>query len=106
VKVTPLRDYICIQPEASKGVSDGGIIIPDVNREKPRQAVVVAVGRGRVTDHGKLIEPEVKVGDTVLFARYHNGQAVDATHVLDYRNKDGDGPLLIRETELLAVVEA
>ena len=66
MKVTPLRDYICIQPEASKAVSNGGIIIPDDAKEKPRKAVVVAVGRGRITDYGKLIEPEVKVGDRKL----------------------------------------
>jgi chaperonin GroES len=94
VKVKPLRDYICIQPKASEGVSGGGIIIPDDAREKPRQAEVLAVGP----------EATVKPGDVVLFNRYHNGQAVAATHVIDHRNKDGDGPLLIRETEILAVV--
>lgn len=105
MKVSPLRDYICIQPEASKAVSSGGIIIPDDAKEKPRRAEVLAVGPGRMLECGVRCEPEVKPGDVVLFARYHNGQAVDATHVVDYRNKDGDGPLLIRETELLAVVE-
>ncbi len=105
MSVRPLRDYVLIAPHASKGVTDGGIIIPDTNREKPREAKVLAIGRGRVTESGKLVESELRVGDVVLFSRYHKGQAVGATDHVDYRNVDGDGPLLIPETDILAVVE-
>jgi chaperonin GroES len=105
MKVRPLRDYIEIQPSASEGVTRGGIIIPDTQREKPREGKVLAVGPGRVLECGRRLEPEVRVGDVVLFSRHHKGQAVNATDHVDYRNKDGDGPLLIPETDILAVVE-
>lgn len=95
-----------IQPKASKAVSDGGIIIPDSGREKPREAEVLAVGPGAVCEHcGERMAPQVKPGDVVLFNRYHKGQAVDATHVVDYRNKDGDGPLLMPADDVLGVLE-
>lgn len=102
--VRPLRDYVCIQPEASATAS-GSIYIPEAHREKPRRGKVLSVGPGRVLESGRRVEPEVRVGDVVLFARHHTGQALAATDHVDYRNKDGDGPLMIRESELLAVVE-
>lgn len=101
--IRPLRDYVVIQPKPSRA-QEGPIYIPETAREKPREAHVLAVGPGRI-DHGRRIEPEVRVGDVVLFSRHHRGQAVNATDHVDYRNEDGDGPLLIPETDLLAVVE-
>ena len=74
----------------------GGIIIPDTAKEKPQQAQVLAVGPGRVTDDGKLQPIEVKVGDTVVFGKY-SGTEVKV---------DGDDLLIIREDDVLGVLES
>jgi len=73
----------------------GGIIIPDTAKEKPQQAKVLAVGPGRATDDGKLQPIEVKVGDTVVFGKY-SGTEVKV---------DGDDLLIIREDDVLGVLE-
>jgi len=74
----------------------GGIILPDTAKEKPQQAKVLAVGPGRVTDDGKLQPIEVKVGDTVVFGKY-SGTEVKV---------DGDDLLIIREDDVLGVLES
>jgi chaperonin GroES len=74
----------------------GGIIIPDTAKEKPQQAKVLAVGPGRVTEDGKLQPIEVKVGDTVVFGKY-SGTEVKV---------DGDDLLIIREDDVLGVLES
>lgn len=104
MKVRPLRDYVEIQPDAAERETRGGLYIPEEHREKPRRGKVLAVGPGRVLENGRRLESELRVGDVVLFSRHHKGQAVNATDHVDYRNKDGDGPLLIPETDILAVV--
>ena len=72
----------------------GGIIIPDTAKEKPQEGEVLAVGPGRVTDDGKTIPLEVKVGDKVVYAKYGGTEI-----------KDGDDELLIlRESDILAKV--
>ncbi len=73
IKIIPLGDRVLVRPgladEAKKTKS--GIIIPEtVNKERPEQGEVIAVGEGRMTDDGKLIEMRVKVGDRVLFSKY------------------------------------
>jgi chaperonin GroES len=73
----------------------GGIIIPDTAKEKPQQAKVLAVGPGRVTDDGKPQPIDVKVGDTVIFGKY-SGTEVKI---------DGDDLLIIREDDVLGVLE-
>ena len=74
----------------------GGIIIPDTAKEKPQQAKVLAVGPGRVTDDGKLQAIEVKVGDTVVFGKYAGTEV----------KVDGDDLLIIREDDVLGVLES
>jgi len=74
----------------------GGIIIPDTAKEKPQQAQVLAVGPGRVTDDGKLQAIEVKVGDTVVFGKYAGTEV----------QVDGDDLLLIRDDDVLGVLES
>ena len=73
----------------------GGIIIPDTAKEKPEQGKIVAVGKGKVNDDGKLISVGVKVGDTILFGKY-SGSEVEL---------DGEEHLIMREEDILGVVE-
>jgi chaperonin GroES len=74
----------------------GGIIIPDTAKEKPQEAKVLAVGPGRVTDDGKIQPIEVKVGDTVVFGKYAGTEV----------KIDGDDLLIIREDDVLGVLES
>ena len=73
----------------------GGIIIPDTAKQKPEQGKIVAVGKGRVNDDGKLMPVGVKVGDTILFGKY-SGSEVEL---------DGEEHLIMREEDILGVVE-
>ena len=73
----------------------GGIIIPDTAKQKPEQGKIVAVGKGKVNDDGKLIPVGVKVGDTILFGKY-SGSEVEL---------DGEEHLIMREEDVLGVVE-
>ena len=73
----------------------GGIIIPDTAKEKPQQGKVVAVGSGKVKDDGGRIKLDVKAGDTILFGKY-SGQEIKL---------DGEEFLIMREEEVLAVLE-
>ncbi|MCX8157707.1 MAG: co-chaperone GroES [Verrucomicrobiae bacterium] len=70
VKVKPLGDRVLVEPVEEKEVKKGGIIIPDTAKEKPMEAVVVALGTGKTDDNGKKIPFEVKVGDHVLTSKY------------------------------------
>ncbi len=73
----------------------GGIIIPDTAKEKPEQGKIVAVGKGRVNDDGKLMPVGVKVGDTILFGKYSGSEI----------KLDGEEHLIMREEDILGVVE-
>jgi chaperonin GroES len=95
MKVRPLHDRIIVQrlEEAEQRV--GGIIIPDTAKEKPQQGKVVAAGKGKAKDDGKVLPLDVKAGDTILFGKY-SGQDIKI---------DGDEYLIMREDEVLAVLE-
>jgi chaperonin GroES len=82
---------------ARRGVekTKGGIIIPDTAKVKPEQGKIVAVGKGKVNDDGKLMPVGVKVGDTILFGKY-SGSEVEL---------DGEEHLIMREEDILGVVE-
>jgi chaperonin GroES len=95
MKMRPLHDRILVKRVEEEAKTKGGIIIPDTAKEKPQEAKVVAVGSGRVTDEGKLIAPEVKKGDRVLFGKY-SGSEVQI---------DGEEHLIIREEDVLAIIE-
>ena len=69
-KLRPLGDRVVIRPAAREEATRSGIVLPDTSKEKPQRGEVLAVGPGRVSDEGKKIPMEVKVGDTVLFAKY------------------------------------
>jgi chaperonin GroES len=95
MKVTPLNDRIVIKRIEEEGKTKGGIIIPDAAKEKPQEGRVVAVGSGKMTDQGQRVAPEVKVGDKILFGKY-SGTEIKI---------DGDEHLILREDDILAIIE-
>jgi chaperonin GroES len=92
----PLHDRILVSRIEEGEQKVGGIIIPDSAKEKPMQGKVVAVGNGKADKDGKRIALDVKQGDTILFGKY-SGQEVRV---------DGEDYLIMREDEVLAVIEA
>ena len=70
VKITPLGDRVLVRPDEKDETRKSGIIIPDTAKEKPQEGKVVAVGKGKVTDEGKVLPMEVKVGDRILYGKY------------------------------------
>jgi chaperonin GroES len=95
MKVRPLQDRVVVRRLDEEERSAGGIIIPDTAKEKPMQAEVKAVGKGKVADDGKLLPLEVKVGDKVLIGKYAGTEV----------KIDGEEYLIMREDEILAVIE-
>lgn len=95
MNVRPLRDRILVKRLEEQEQRIGGIIIPDTAKEKPQTAKVVAVGKGRVNDEGKVFPLDVKVGDYVLVGKY-SGTDIKL---------DGEEYLIIREDEVLGIAE-
>jgi chaperonin GroES len=95
MKVHPLHDRVLLKRLEEHEVKRGGIIIPDTAKEKPQEAEVIEVGKGRVNDDGKTIPLVVKKGDRVLIGKY-SGTEVTV---------DGVELVIIREEEVLAVIE-
>jgi len=95
-KIRPLQDRVIIRRVKEEEKSKGGIIIPDSAKEKPTEGEVMAVGNGKAQEDGTVRKPDVKVGDRVLFGKY-NGTEVKV---------DGEDRLIIREDDILGVLEA
>ena len=95
MKMRPLHDRIIVQRVEEEEQRVGGIIIPDSAKEKPQQGKVIAVGKGRIEKDGKITPLDVKAGDTVLFGKYA-GQEIKL---------DGEDYLIVREEEVLGVIE-
>ena len=96
MKIRPLQDRVIVKridEEVEK--TKGGIIIPDTAKEKPQQGKIIAVGKGKVNDDGKLTPLDVKVGDTILFGKYSGSEI----------KLNGDEHLIMREEDILGVVE-
>ena len=70
IKLQPLADRLVVKPIEREEVTKGGIVIPDTAKEKPQEGEVLAVGPGRLSDDGKRIAMDVKVGDRVIYAKY------------------------------------
>ena len=70
VKLQPLADRLVVKPIEKEEVTKGGIVLPDIAKEKPQEGKVLAVGPGRLSEDGKRIAMEVKVGDIVVYAKY------------------------------------
>jgi len=92
VKLEPLGDRVVVRPRSKEEVTKGGILIPDTAKEKPQEGDVIAVGPGKMTDEGKRIAMDVKVGDIVIYAKYGGTEI-----------KENDEELIIlRESDILA----
>ena len=96
MELRPLQDRVIVERIDSETKTASGIVIPDAAAEKPDQGEVLAVGPGRKTEKGDLVNMSVKVGDRVLFGKY-SGQTVKV---------EGDELLVMKEDDLFAVVES
>ncbi len=95
MKIRPLQDRILVKRIEEEETTKGGIIIPDTAKEKPSEGKVVAVGKGKIGEDGKVQPLDVKKGDKVLFSKYGGTEV----------NIEGDEHLIIREDDVLGVVE-
>ena len=95
MQVTPLHDRVLVKRLAEEEKSKGGIIIPDTAKEKPIQGEVIAVGKGRIADDGKVRALDVKKGDKVLFGKYAGTEI----------KIEGDEFLMMREEDILGIVQ-
>jgi chaperonin GroES len=95
MNIRPLHDRIIVERLEEETTTAAGIIIPDSAKEKPQQGNVVAVGKGKMTEDGKVLPLDVKVGDKVLFGKY-SGTDIKL---------DGKEYLMMREDDVLGVVE-
>jgi chaperonin GroES len=95
VKIRPLQDRVIVQRVEEEEKSKGGIIIPDTAKEKPQEGKVVAVGKGKANDDGKITPLDVKVNDRILFGKYSGTEI----------NFDGAEHLIMREDDILGIIE-
>ena len=95
MKIRPLQDRILVKRIEEEEKSRGGIIIPDTAKEKPSEGRVLAVGKGKVTEDGKVLPLDVKKGDRILFSKYAGTEV----------QVDGEEHIIIREDDVLGIVE-
>jgi len=95
MKIRPLGDRILLKRIEEEDKSKGGIIIPDTAKEKPQEGKVVAVGKGRMLDDGKMVPLEVKKGDRVLFGKYSGAEV----------KIEGEEHLIVKEDDVLGIIE-
>jgi chaperonin GroES len=94
-KLRPLGDRVVIQPTPREEMTKSGIVLPDTAKEKPQEGSVLAVGPGAFDNEGKRIAVDVKVGDKVLYAKYAGTEF----------KVDGEDLLIVKQTDILAIVE-
>ena len=94
--IKPLGDRIVVKALEAESKTKGGIVLPDTAKEKPQEGKVVAVGKGKVLENGTVQEPEVKVGDKVLYGKYSGNEIT---------TKDGEELLIMREEDILAIIK-
>jgi chaperonin GroES len=95
MKIRPLGDRLLVKRIEEEDKSKGGIIIPDSAKEKPQEGKVVAVGKGKMLDDGKMVPLEVKAGDKILFGKYAGTDV----------KIEGEEHLIMREDDVLGIVE-
>jgi chaperonin GroES len=95
ISVKPLGNRVVVEPIEQEDVTASGIVLPDTAKEKPQQGMILAAGPGDRDDGGKRIAMDVKVGDKVLFAKYAGTEL----------KLDGKKLLILRETDLLGIIE-
>ncbi len=91
-QIKPLGDRVVVLPTPREETTRGGIVLPDTAKEKPQEGKVIAVGPGRVTEEGKLVPPDVKEGDTVIYAKYAGTEI----------RLDNEDYLILSERDILA----
>lgn len=94
MEVKPLADRVVIKPKVREETTKGGIVLPDTAKEKPQEGTIVAAGPGRVLEDGTRVPMDVKVGDSVLYAKYAG---------TEYRI-DNEEHLILKESDILAIV--
>ena len=94
MKIKPLGDRILLKPLEAKEKTKGGIVLPDTAKEKPQEGKVIAVGRGKLSDDGKIQPLEVKDGDKVLYGKYAGTEI----------KIDDEEHLVIKEEDVLAII--
>lgn len=95
MKIRPLQDRVIVKRIEEEEKSKGGIIIPDTAKEKPQEGKVIAVGKGKANDDGKITPLDIKVNDRILFGKYSGTEI----------NIDGEEHLIMREEDILGVIE-
>jgi chaperonin GroES len=95
MNIRPLYDRIVVRRIEEQEVKQGGIIIPDTAKEKPQEGEVVAAGRGKRLEDGKIVPLDVKVGDRILFGKYSGSEI----------KIDGEEYVIMREDEVLGILE-
>ena len=95
MKIRPLQDRVIVKRLEEEEKTKGGIIIPDTSKEKPQEGKVIAVGKGKITEDGKVIPLDVKAGDKILFGKY-SGTEVKI---------EGEEHLIMREDDILGIIE-
>lgn len=95
MKIRPLQDRVIVKRIQEEEKTKGGIIIPDTAKEKPQEGKVVAVGKGKANEDGKVVPLDVKVNDRILFGKYSGSEI----------NIDGEEHLIMREEDILGVIE-
>lgn len=95
MKIRPLHDRVVVKRMEEERKSAGGIVIPDSATEKPQRGKILAVGKGKSNEQGQVRPLDVKVGDTVLFGKYSGSEI----------KVDGEEVLMMREDDILAVIE-
>ncbi len=93
--ISPLGDRVVVKPSGQDEVSAGGILLPDSAKERPQEGEIIAAGSGRVTDDGKTIPMEVKVGDVVVYSRYAG---------TEWKDTDNEELLIMRESDILGKI--
>ena len=93
IGVRPLHDRILVRRMAEEEKTAGGLFIPDTAKEKPQKGEIIATGKGRVTEDGKILPLEVKAGDKILFSKYAGTEL----------KLEGDEYLMMREEDILGV---
>ena len=93
--IRPLGDRILVKRIKEEDKTKGGIIIPDTAKENPQEGKVVAVGKGKRSEKGDLIAPEVKAGDRILFGKYSGSEV----------KLEGEEHLILREDDILGILE-
>ena len=94
MKIKPLADRVVVKPLEAEEKTKGGLYVPDTAKERPQQGEVIAVGPGRVSDDGKNIPMEVKVGDKILYGKYSGTEVA----------YDGIEYLIMRESDIFAII--